>query len=394
MTILMIHNRYGATTRGGAERVVERLVEELRARGHAVDVYHRTTWGFRALEHLPAILRAYWHVVDALNIVAAVRLRAALRRIKPDVVHTHNLIGCGGLTPWVIRRSDITWVHTLHDVQLVTPSGLLVHDQPQTWMERSVFGRAFRAFRRWLFGSPHVVTAPSRWLLQLHRGERFFSHAADAVVVNPIDDYPTPLARRGAVRTFLFVGQVEGMKGIIVLVEAFRQLRAMFPDIALHVVGDGTVFPILKRTARDLRGLTLRGRLDATGVRRALGEVDVLVVPSLCAENQPSVVLEAFAAGVPVVASRVGGIPELVHDGETGFLVDPGSVDDLMRTLRLCVEDPQRVRAMHAACRAVADAHAAPRVAEQFVALYTRAAQGGLETAPCASRDEVCRSVR
>ncbi|MDO8599564.1 MAG: glycosyltransferase family 4 protein, partial [bacterium] len=205
-------------------------------------------------------------------------------------------------------------------------------------------------------------------------GERFFPRSLDAVVGNPIDAQPTAPPRHGAVRTFLFAGQVEGVKGIIVLVEAYRQLRSMFPDITLHVVGDGAVLPLLKRMTRDLRGLTVRGRLDAAGVRRAFAEVDVLVVPSLAAENQPSAILEAFAAGVPVVASRVGGIPELVHDGETGFLVDPGSVDDLVRTLRLCIEDPKRVHAMHAACRSAVMAHATPTIAEQFEALYTHAA--------------------
>ncbi|MDO8599244.1 MAG: glycosyltransferase, partial [bacterium] len=117
----------------------------------------------------------------------------------------------------------------------------------------------------------------------------------------------------------------------------------------------------------------VRGRLDSDGVQRAIAEVDVLVVPSLCAENQPSAILEAFAAGVPVVASRVGGIPELVRDGETGFLTDPGSVEDLIRVLRLCIEDPKRVRGMSAACLAVAETHATARIAKQFEALYTPA---------------------
>jgi len=390
MRVLMIHNRFGATARGGAERVVERLADGLRARGHDVVVSHRTTFGFNALDRLPAPLRACWHLLDACNVVSAMRLRAALRRMEPDIVHTHNLIGCGGLTPWVIRRSGIPWVHTLHDVQLITPSGLLTprfqisdfrfrsrgwdNFEPTSTLERSFLGSWFRRLRRALFGSPTVVTAPSRWLLQSHRGERFFSNARDVVVGNPIAIGPAIPPRRGAVRTFLFVGQVEGAKGIIVLVEAYRQLRAMFSDMTLHVVGDGAVLPLLKQMARDLRGLTLRGRLDADGVARALAAADVLVVPSLCAENQPSVILEAFAVGVPVVASRVGGIPELVDDGATGFLVDPGNVEDLVRALRLCVEEPKRIRAMASACRAIAASHATERIAEEVEALYTHAA--------------------
>ncbi|MBI4450244.1 glycosyltransferase [Candidatus Uhrbacteria bacterium] len=389
MRILMIHNRHGETARGGAERVVERLMDTFRARGHVVHGDHRTTVGFNALNRLPAPIRAVWHLVDLLNIVAAVRLRATLRRTKPDVVHTHNLVGCSGLTPWVIRRSGVPWVHTLHDVQLITPSGLLtprfqISDfrfqnrwwgdlAPPSVLERSFLGRWFRSLRRSLFGNPHVVTSPSRWLLQLHRAERFFPESRDVVVSNPIEVPSAIPERRGAVRRFCVVGQVEGQKGIVVLIEAYRQLRAMFPDVSLHIVGSGSIFPLLKRMSRDVRGLVLRGRLDADGVCAAISESDVLVVPSLVAENQPSVILEAFAMGVPVVASRVGGIPELVRDGETGFLTDPGSVEDLVRVLRLCVEDPKRVRGMAAACRAIAEAHAVERVAEQLEGVYTDA---------------------
>lgn len=396
MRILMVHNRYGATTRGGAERVVERLVSAFEERGHEVDVYDRTTAGFNALGRLPVLLRAFWHLVDTFNVVAVARLRARLRRVKPDIIHTHNLVGCGGLTPWVIRRSGIPWVHTLHDVQLITPSGLVVGDQPLTTLERSFLGHWFRALRRSLFGSPTMVTSPSRWLLQLHRSNGFFPRSRDVVIGNPADAItdmrmtrgyadvadrsasdphirsPRPHPRiRDAVRRFLFLGQVEGQKGILVLVEAFRQLWALYDDITLHIVGDGALSPTLKRMSRDIRGLILRGRLDADGVHTALAESDVLVVPSLCAENQPSTILEAYAAGIPVIASRVGGIPEILRDGESGFLVDPGSVEDLLRALRACVEDPKRVRAMTAACRAVALEHATERIAIQFEEVYT-----------------------
>jgi len=160
------------------------------------------------------------------------------------------------------------------------------------------------------------------------------------------------------------------VKGILVLVEAFRQLRSLYDDVSLHVVGDGTLLPTLKRMSRDMRGLVLRGRLDADGVRTALAESDVLVVPSLCAENQPSAILEAYAAGVPVIASHVGGIPEIIREGETGFLVDPGSVEDLLRALRACVEDPKRIRAMATACHAVAAEHAVDHIVGQFEGVY------------------------
>ncbi|MDO8425185.1 MAG: glycosyltransferase [bacterium] len=368
----MITNRYARDARGGAERVVALLADALAARGHDVAVCVRVTVGFRALARMPTLVRALWHLLDLCNVAAAWSLARQLRRERPDIVHTHNLVGCGGLAPWVIRRSGIRWVHTLHDVQLITPSGLLdAQGQPYTAIERSMIGTAFRAMRRALFGSPTIVVAPTRWLHALHRQSRFFPQSRRALVVNPVALQQYAPRDPAAVRTLLFVGQVEGSKGIVLLLEAFAQLRVMFPDVALHIVGDGSALPTLKRAARDVGSVVLRGRLDADGVRRALQHADLLVVPSVCAENQPSVILEAFAAGVPVVASRVGGIPELVEDGVTGFLADSGSVEDLVRVFRCCIEGPRLVHAMRGACRARAEQHDSAAVAAWYETLYT-----------------------
>lgn len=385
MKVLMLTNRYGDDARGGVERVVDVLAGALRSAGHDVIVRTRTTVGFRALSRLPVVLRALWHLWDAVNVVAAWSLARYLRRARPDVIHTHNIVGCGGLTPWVIRRSGIRWVHTLHDVQLVTPSGLVDRDgQPYTAVERSALGRAFRALRRRLFGSPDVLTSPSAWLLAFHQSAGFTPRSRAVVIRNPApapyeaEHLPSdalmqmPIGSGGqrSVRAFAFAGQVEGHKGIVLLFEAFARLRAMFPDITLQVIGDGSVLPMLKRASREVRTLILRGRLDARGVATAIAHADVVVVPSLCAENQPSVILEAYAAGVPVVASRTGGIPELVEDGVTGFLVEPGNLDDLMRALRYCIEDPRAVHAMRAACVERARTHDVRLIAHEFLAAY------------------------
>lgn len=395
MRILLIHNRFGAGARGGAERVVERLAAEFVARGHDVHIatpelherhaaLHRIrAWNvapFSKLNRTPAVLRALWHGIDLVNPIAAWSLARTLKRVQPDIVHTHNLVGCGGLTSWIIRRAGILYIHTLHDVQLITPSGLLMRGVPANRIERSFLGRWFRSLRRRLMGSPTMVTSPSQWLLDAHRAEGFFSKSEMRVVGNPIDltqKRGQTLSRTGsdpfsAVRKFLYVGQIEGAKGILTLVEAYRRLRELFPDVTLHVVGDGSLMPALKRASREVRGIILRGRLDPDGVRSAIAESDVVILPSLCAENQPSVILEAYAMGVPVIASRVGGIPEIVRDGETGFLTESGSVEDLLRALRICVEEPPRIRVMAATCRDVAAAHATGRIADQYLVIYTQ----------------------
>lgn len=395
MKILFVHNRFGATARGGAERVVELLASAFADRNHEIHVvrpkqsrnsqshgriFLHDFWvpnirSFDQLGSLATPFRMLWHGIDAGNIPSARSFARLLRAIDPDIVHTHNLVGFGGLFPGVLRRARVPWIHTLHDVQLLTPSGLLIHDAPAHPIERSVLGRVFRSFRRSRFGSPTVVTSPTRWLLDLHRRSGFFPQSRTAIIGNPVELAPLT-TRSGAVRSILFIGQLEGAKGVHILIEAFRRIRAVAPDALLHVIGDGSAAPALRRASRDIRGIVLRGRLSSEAITEALRNADLLVVPSLCAENQPSVILEAFAAGVPVIASRVGGIPEIVRDGETGFLVDPGSVDDLFRVLWCCIEEPSRVRDMAVNCHEAVTVHGVDRIVDQWEAMYTAAASG------------------
>src|SRR5207249_9115782 len=131
-------------------------------------------------------------------------------------------------------------------------------------------------------------------------------------------------------------------KGVGVFVEAAAQLAAAFPEAVFLVVGDGG-------SRRELEGLTgrlgLGSRVRFTGFRRdvpaILSEMAVCVLPSLT-EALPNVLLEAMAAGVPVVATRVGGNEEVVAQGITGLLVPPGKAEPLANALRALLENPGR----------------------------------------------------
>jgi glycosyltransferase involved in cell wall biosynthesis len=137
--------------------------------------------------------------------------------------------------------------------------------------------------------------------------------------------------------TVLFVGKVVEKKGLPYLLRAMPQVTARVPDARLVVAGDG---PELARAKALSRELGLNGAASFVGpqghdeLKSIYNAADVLAVPSIVArdgetEGMPTVILEAFAAACPVVGSRVAGIPEFVHDGETGFLAEPADPDDL-----------------------------------------------------------------
>jgi glycosyltransferase involved in cell wall biosynthesis len=142
----------------------------------------------------------------------------------------------------------------------------------------------------------------------------------------------TPGAGDG--RTILFIGRLTTAKGVNFLIEAMR----CCPGESLTVVGDGPERHRLEELAKDLPNVRFAGAVAHADVDRLLSSARLLVQPSL-QEGQPNTVMEAMAKGVPVVATRVGGVPDLVRDGVTGFLVDPGDVPALASRIRAVMSD-------------------------------------------------------
>jgi glycosyltransferase involved in cell wall biosynthesis len=146
---------------------------------------------------------------------------------------------------------------------------------------------------------------------------------------------------------------LEQWKGIDLLLEAAAQVKS---PLRLEIYGSGSERALLERQAREL-GVEARFHGFVADLREPLGDLDVLVQPSR-ADNFPLAVLEAMAAGLPVVGARVGGIPELVLDGETGVLVEPDDPAALAAALDSLAESPERREAFGRAGR--------ERVAESF----------------------------
>jgi glycosyltransferase involved in cell wall biosynthesis len=163
-----------------------------------------------------------------------------------------------------------------------------------------------------------------------------------AVKPNGIADLGPPVQtpRRG----ILFVGRLSEEKGIRVLAAAAARTRA-----PVQVIGDGP----LAGEVQGLPNLELLGRMEPEAVRQAMLQAAAIVVPSICYEGLPTVIAEAFAAGTAVVASRVGAMPALVAEGETGLLAEPGDPAALARALDLIHDNPAAAVRMGAAGRAV-----------------------------------------
>jgi glycogen synthase len=168
----------------------------------------------------------------------------------------------------------------------------------------------------------------------------------------------------------LFVGRMVGSKGVELLVQAAARLRTQGVDVVF--VGDGAARPAVERLARRLG---VDDRVHVTGfiahsrVPAALASADLLVLPSMY-EELGTVLIEAMHAGVPVVASRVGGIPEAVEHGVTGLLVEPGDVAGLAAAVDAVLSDPALAGRLAAGARRRAPQHDLETVADEVHGLY------------------------
>jgi glycosyltransferase involved in cell wall biosynthesis len=143
------------------------------------------------------------------------------------------------------------------------------------------------------------------------------------------------------------VGSFEERKGQIILLKAFKELLATDPKAHLLLVGDGPDEEILRTAVSDMALDDHVNFYPFTSEPENIYEViDILTLPSLYKEGLPNVLLEAMSMEVPVVASRLAGVPEVVQNSETGYIVEPGDVSGLTRAIHTMWEDSERYRAM------------------------------------------------
>ena len=186
----------------------------------------------------------------------------------------------------------------------------------------------------------------------------------DRIMVKPnFVDFPTPLIR--ARQGLLLAGRLSPEKGVKTVACAM----ALLPDANLRVAGNGPEATRLE----NIKGVTLLGHLSRAEVRREMSGALALVVPSM-SETFGLVIVEAFATGTPVIASGIEAFTELVEDGETGLLFEPGNARDLADKMMWALTHPEQIIAMcQRARRCYESRYTAERNYEQLISIYREA---------------------
>jgi glycosyltransferase involved in cell wall biosynthesis len=266
--------------------------------------------------------RLIWHIIDTFNIFSYWQVKKILVQEKPDVVITHNLMGLGFLIPLLIRRLGIKHIHTVHDVQLVTPSGLIIKGQENNWQHRFFQYLGYSWLMKKLFASPDFVISPSQYLLDFYTKRGFFPQSQKKVIYNPADEAPSIKKIISEKLELVYLGQIHEAKGVVQLIKLFSQLPLQ--HARLHIIGGGPDAKKAKAAANNDQRIVFHGWLNHAKLWPLLSRMDALVFPSLCYENSPTVIYEALALGLPVVCADIGGAGELIRDNYNGWKFPAG----------------------------------------------------------------------
>lgn len=349
MKIVIISNLYKPYTRGGAEKVVERTAHAFRDAGHEVVLVSTKPFknisslqleegeidGMKIYRFFPAnlyhvlndykynpVLRFAWHTYDIISDHAFGKIRKVLRLERPDLIITHNLKGIGYTSAlasrrYVLKNPSVKWVHTLHDIQLIHPSGLLLSGSEKSIWRFLGIRKAYESINKWLFDNPTMVVSPSRWLLDFHVNRGFFKNSIQQVILNP---YASKAVEKSAGKRseLLFLGQLEKHKGIEWLIEQIDKRD----DVRLHIAGTGSLEESIKKRIDGNDSFVFHGYVDGDNLDALMRSVGCVVIVSLTYENSPSVIVEAFAYGLPVLCVSHGGAHESIQRGVNGEIFD------------------------------------------------------------------------
>jgi glycosyltransferase involved in cell wall biosynthesis len=385
LRVLQVHNRY--RQRGGEDGVVASEAALLRDHGH--EVIEHAANNPDGAGAAASLAMAPW------NPVSARAIRRAVQEHAPDVAHVHNTWFT--LSPSVIgalHRSNIPVVMTLHNFRLVCVNALLFRDgkpcqdcvghSPWSGVKhrcyrdsagQSAVAAVTVSFNRargtWVNGVDRFI-APSRGLRDTMVAGGL---PADRMIVRPhaVADVGARTRPPSTSSTVLYAGRVSGEKGVDVLLDAWARARP--PELELVIVGDGPLRESLEQ--RGVPGVRFTGELPVEAVRGLMLDSRALMFPSVCFESFGLTIVEAMAAGLPVIASAHGSPAEIVAEIGSEWLAAPGAVDRWAERLANLRDDAALDKAGVRAREIYESQYAPERGVESLIDAYQSAIDSG-----------------
>ncbi|MDN2675098.1 glycosyltransferase family 4 protein [Janthinobacterium sp. SUN026] len=360
MKILFINTLYSPYIGGGAEIILKSLVEGIASQGHEVcvlstcaeDDHEEFIDGIRVIrvrienvywnyskDNKSSLQRLRWHLNDIYNFSMAKKVERIINEFQPDIVNTHNVVGFSAAVWPAIRKSNIPIVQVLHDQYAICPNSNMFKDGKRCEKQCNKC-KAFRLCHKTLSNNVNCVVGVSDFVLQHHLQNGLFAKSEmKTSILNAKQFKVTAIPKKGIDKRnirFGYIGALVQAKGIEVLLQTFSGLSA-FDNISLTVAGSGSADYVRGLKKYEGERINFIGYISPD---KFFENIDVLIVPSLWNDTLPTVVFESLVNGIPVIGSSRGGIPEMISEGNNGFLFNPDSSDELKKIILAIEENP------------------------------------------------------
>jgi len=386
---------------GGANIYMIGLADELARRGHTVGIFGTSpdrevdgprTRILRRPSWNPSLLVRDRHLTRALE--------AFIRKIDPDIIHVHNLYSLALEVDRCLLASGRPVIQTMHDYSVVCPNAWCVrgdgtecpggagrqcfeHECEKNYPFDASLVLVTRLRHRLLRRLMRVVIS-----ISCHETALLEKHGFREVcqVFNYVDaeKIATPPRSRED-RSLLYLGRLDHEKGVAYLLAAMPRILEAEPDTRLTLVGEGPAAGELQGQASRL-GLqdrvTFHGKVPYEEVKRFYAVSTLMVLPSVWCENSPLTAYECMVAGLPMVGSRIGGIPDLVVEGETGLLVEPRNPEDIAEKVVHLLRAPEERARMSARARDRAGLFTREKTVDRIEEIYRSVLAGPQDPPP------------
>jgi glycosyltransferase involved in cell wall biosynthesis len=360
MRIAVLHNFYQQP--GGEDQVFASETDMLERAGHTVI---RITDDNHRLSEMSSVNQARAMI---WNGEAYQRVFQTLQRERVEVAHFHNtFILLSPASYYAARRAGAAVVQTLHNYRLLCPAATFLRDGNVCEDCRRLFVK-WPAVQHGCYHQSRKTTAGVAAMLSLHRTAGTWRNAVDMyialtefsrsrflpgglpasrILVKP-NFLPDPGAGSEG-KSILFAARVTHEKGIATMLEAWRNGDNLPP---LRIAGDGPMGAEMKEQIHGLKNVTWIGRLSREEVLAEMRRSLALLIPSIWYEGFPVSVVEAYATGLPVIASAIGSLPEVVKQEKTGLVFPPGDAHGLRDAVSRLASDAALEHTMRRNCRA------------------------------------------
>lgn len=367
MKVLLVHEYYRSSSPSGEDRVFEREKELLQQNGLTVEslIFKND---FIGTKYGPSVFKTA--IYTPWSPIGKRMVKVAIHKFSPDLVHFHNTFPVLSQSAiYQAKKMRCATVQTLHNFRTVCAQAMLM--KRDSICEKCIGKYPWPALADNCYRDSVLATAPLAANIALHRFLKTWQTEVDRIIVlsefnkNKFIEAGFPAGkirmkpnffedslqnydlRAGKKNNWLFIGRLKEEKGVQFLPVVWKRLGEKAP--LLRIVGDGPYFETLKSEINSLgldKKIILHGHCSSEQVQDLLRGSSLLVFPSICYEGFPLVIGEAYAAGVPVAASKIGTPAHIIQNNITGAHFQPGDIDDMVKQLSFLVEHPEVLKQM------------------------------------------------